>query len=332
MKRSVCVCSGLMLAWSLAALAPALASEPHSTKRHKHSHSAAAKPRHTDAPANVALPKIDQIMQVMIVRSSEPGCEPGCAEWISAQGTIDSTTPARFRQVLSQLGQRKLPVLIDSLGGTVDDSLKIGRMIRAKGLDVVVTKTLLEPCASFDRICGKLKLQGVARGLPQARLSKCASACAFVLAAGTRRYVGPYTFVGVHQAVAFQKRWKILRKYRVETIRSFGVPIETRKTLISEQKLDERITKTNNPKAERDKISAYFSEMGIAPSIMPLVNSATPDNIHVLTLTELKSTHLATDFVQGETLLLGAAADAPGPVTTTSPTEIWRKMPARAQP
>ena len=134
--------------------------------------SASAKKPQTATPANIP-------MKVMIVRSADAGCEPQCAEWISAQGMIDGDTLAQFKKVLKALGPRKLPILIDSGGGVVDDSLAIGRLIRSKNLDVVVTKTVLEPCSKTDRECPGSK--GEVRGRPVAKLSKCASSCAFIL-------------------------------------------------------------------------------------------------------------------------------------------------------
>jgi hypothetical protein len=32
-------------------------------------------------------------MRIVVVRSSQPGCEPKCAEWISAEGDIVLATP-----------------------------------------------------------------------------------------------------------------------------------------------------------------------------------------------------------------------------------------------
>ena len=99
-----------------------------------------------------------------IVRLAEPGCEPNCIEWIAAQGRIDTTTPAEFKRVLGKLGRRKLPILIDSTGGAVDEGIAIGRLVRAKGLDVVVTKTVLTPCEATDQECRKLRARGVELG------------------------------------------------------------------------------------------------------------------------------------------------------------------------
>jgi len=67
-----------------------------------------------------ALLKGMKPMQVRIVRSAASGCEPDCAEWISAEGDIVDATPAAFEQVFRKLGKRRLPVLIHSGGGSVN--------------------------------------------------------------------------------------------------------------------------------------------------------------------------------------------------------------------
>ena len=270
-------------------------------------------------------PKPEPSMTFQFVRSAEPGCEPDCPEWIAAQGKIDDETLPRFKRMLAKLGTRRLPILIDSTGGAVDGSLAVGRLIRAKGFDVAVTKTVLQPCAPEDDACRRLKAKGVALGLPEARISKCASACVFVLAGGNRRHVGVWTVVGVHQL--HKVVTQVLRKYRVETRREFGVPVETRRTLISEKKLSEQTVQTKSNDKAYDKVRKFWTEMGIDPSIMPLLMSAESNSIHWLTRAELKSTNIATDFNNGEQLLLKAPASTPPPFFPTA-----RPAPPSSQP
>ena len=74
-------------------------------------------------------------MAFAVVRSAEPGCEPTCPEWISAEGAIVAATPARLKSLLKTLGGRKLPIVIWSPGGDVDAALALGRMIRQRKLD-----------------------------------------------------------------------------------------------------------------------------------------------------------------------------------------------------
>ncbi len=247
-------------------------------------------------------------MKVRLVRSSEPGCEPDCPEWISAQGQIDHSTPAEFRRVLARIGNRKLPILIDSIGGSVDPSLVVGRMIRAKGLDVVVTKTVLTPCDPREAACRSLKAKGVEPGRPEARISRCASSCAFILAGGVRRYVGAWTVVGLHEIKSIATRRLIRQHYRLEPRYAWGVPVEPRKTIVKEEVL--RVDTREGPADEKtyDRIRAYFAEMGVGDSIMPILRSTPNSSIRWVRIAELKATGLATDFLNGEQLLMPAVA------------------------
>ena len=243
-------------------------------------------------------------MQVVIARSTAAGCEPQCMEWISAQGAIDGSTPQQFKKVLNTIGKRKLPIVIDSPGGSVDEALAIGRMIRAKGLDVIVTKTLFKPCEKTDTACTKLKVRSIHLATPMSRLSKCASSCAFILAAGTRRYVGASTYVGLHQIASFSINTKVLRTYRITTRIQYGVPVQLQKSLISEKKIAETKEAKPTSDATYSRITAYFVEMGISDTVMPILMSAPHSGIRWLRNAELTSTRLATDFLTGEQMLL----------------------------
>jgi hypothetical protein len=114
-------------------------------------------------------------MRIVVVRSSQPGCEPKCAEWISAEGDIVLATAEQLRKIVNSLGGRKLPILIHSGGGLIHQAKLMGFLIRAHGLDVAVARTV------FD------------------------------LAGGVRRFVGPDALVGVRNFIlppAVVERWR----------------------------------------------------------------------------------------------------------------------------
>ncbi len=234
-------------------------------------------------------------MKVVLVTSSAEGCRPTCSEWIAAQGMIDSDTLPQFKKVLRALGSKKVPILIDSGGGVVDESLAIGRLIRAKELDVVVSKTTVLKCEDGAPGCKGGKSQGPVIGMPVARLSKCASSCAFILAAGKRRIVGPMAFVGVHQVKTLRTTAQIQQKFRIEKQTVWGIPTETRRTLISEKLVNQRTTEAKTPDSAYAKIAKYFEEMGVHEPIMPILKSTPNSSIHWLTRSELKATAMATD-------------------------------------
>lgn len=257
------------------------------------------------------IPTSGPPMVVQIVRSSDAGCEPSCAEWISAQGRIDASTPRQFKKVLAKLGNRKLPVLVDSAGGTVDEALAVGRLIRSKGLDVAVSKTEPAGCAAAEDVCRTAKTKGVVFGKARSRAARCASSCAFLLAGGKRRLVGQMAFAGVHQLTTYETRVKVLRTYRIETRTEWGIPVATRKTLVSEKKIAEKTTQTPTTQGMYEKVRKYFAEMGVGEPMMALLLATPSSSIHWLTRAELKQTGLATDFIDGEELLTPSAGATP---------------------
>jgi len=269
---------------------------------------AAAPPKKSVAPAG------EPAMQVYVVRGAHAGCEPQCPQWIAAQGRIVSGTAEKFRKVLRDLGDRKLPIFIDSLGGSIVESFAIGRLIRAKDLAVAVTGTTFTPCAPKELACRKSKAGGELRGLAQPHMSKCASACVFVLAGGTRRLVGKGAAVGVHQGI------KIQRMYLVSKQRASDGSIKTTKTLAWEGKGSvDRKTNADTRK--------YLAEMGISDVLMSLIESTPHESIRRLEAWELQATRLATEYLNGEQLITGT----PAPPLPRSP-EPWAIKPPAPNP
>jgi hypothetical protein len=139
-------------------------------------------------------------MQFAIVRKTISTCEPQCPEWVSASGTIVQNTPAQLQQILKKMGERRLPVVIDSNGGDVNAAMAMGRMIRTRGLDVTVGKTRFEGCVPADKKCKPDKYKdGVYSGYAYPYGAYCLSACPYVVAGGGKRLVGPWAMIGVHQ-------------------------------------------------------------------------------------------------------------------------------------
>jgi hypothetical protein len=235
-----------------------------------------------------ALPQ--EPMQIRIVRSAQPGCEPDCPEWIAAQGRIDAGALRQFKGVMRRLGARKAPVFIHSFGGSVRDAIAIGRLLRGKGLDVAVVQTLFIPCVQADEACRKREGKGTFQGLPQ-MFSVCASACTFVLAAGVQRFAGPWARVGVHQMKSFKTYAKLWRTYRVTAHPDGSVS----RTLVSEKKISETTVETQTTRSNYNEIRRYFTEMGIGKEVMPLIEATPPASMHWLTRDELRLTALATD-------------------------------------
>ena len=251
--------------------------------------------------------------KIKLVRLADPACEPSCPEWVAIEGKIEPGSVDTLKEVLKDTGKRKLPVFVDSGGGSVNDAMAMGRLIRARGLDVVVTRTELVPCGRDDTACKGRVGNGRALGRVHAAGAICASSCGFLLASGVHRYVGASTLVGVHQITSFQTYQKVYRQYEVQRAYRGGKIVEVDRRVVSETFGARKTVQTATGDDTYVKIRKYFTEMGIDDAIMPMLISAPPKGMHWLTAGELKATSVMTDAEDGEQLLArgGVARVAP---------------------
>ena len=126
-------------------------------------------------------------------------CAPNCRVWISAVGYITADTPREFESFAKDPNVRGAVLVLDSDGGSVLGTLTLGRAIR--GLDMITTigKTTLLPAAAGGDRRATLTPNG-----------NCESMCAFLLLAGSHRYVPPQARVLVHQIWLGKKRKQAL--------------------------------------------------------------------------------------------------------------------------
>jgi hypothetical protein len=115
-------------------------------------------------------------------------CRTECRVWISATGYITGNTAHEFEAFANGSNTRGAVLVLDSEGGSVLGTLELGRAIRNLNIVTTVGKTMpLPPSADGDR-----------RALLSPNGS-CQSMCAFLLLAGSRRYVPAQAHVQVHQ-------------------------------------------------------------------------------------------------------------------------------------
>ena len=72
----------------------------------------------------------------------------------------------------------------------------MGFLIRARGLDVAVARTVFDPCSSTSGGCKQGTWSGPL-GEPDQQSAFCNTTCTFVLAGGVHRFVGAEARVGV---------------------------------------------------------------------------------------------------------------------------------------
>jgi hypothetical protein len=266
----------------------------------------------------------DTGLVVTVVRSAEPGCEPTCFEWIAAEGSIDQRAPVRLKRALSRIGKRKLPIVIDSPGGTVDDAIALGKLVRQRQLDVIVGRTELVTCAPDDAPCRALQRRGVRLGRPSVEVAKCASSCPFILAGGVRRAVGVGAVVGVHQAATYRVMTRVERTYRVVPRYQWGFRVGTTRQLVAERPISRTVTPTETSQRTYDRIQAHFVAMGVSRDVMKPMIETPNARMRWLTGEEARGYNLVTDRLTAREYAaryaaLSAAAAGPGPAAAPVP-------------
>lgn len=117
---------------------------------------------------------------------AEAACTQDCAGWIGAVGIISAETPAKFEEFATGRNLKGATVVLDSSGGSVLDSIALGRRWRGLGLRTTVGIVVEKEMAG-----------GMARDVvPDAY---CESMCVFLLLAGNTRTVPDGARVRVHQ-------------------------------------------------------------------------------------------------------------------------------------
>ncbi len=122
-------------------------------------------------------------------------CGSNCRVWISAVGYITADTPREFENFAKDPNTRGAVLVLDSDGGSVLGTLALGRAIRSLDMVTTVGKTVALPANGRDGSRATLS--------PNA---SCESMCAFLLLAGSQRYVPPQAHVLVHQIWLGKKR------------------------------------------------------------------------------------------------------------------------------
>jgi len=113
-------------------------------------------------------------------------CQPNCRGWVSAVGIVTPDTPADFDDFARGRQLGGATIVLDSLGGSVNDSIALGR--RWRDLGALTTVGI-----GFET--------NTAQGAPanMAPAAYCESMCVFLLLAGKTRYVPETAHVRVHQ-------------------------------------------------------------------------------------------------------------------------------------
>jgi hypothetical protein len=110
-------------------------------------------------------------------------CQPNCRGWVSAVGIVTPDTPGDFDEFARGRQLGGATIVLDSLGGSVNDSIALGRRWRDLGALTTV---------------GIGVKTNTAQGAPanMAPAAYCESMCVFLLLSGKTRYVPDRPYSG----------------------------------------------------------------------------------------------------------------------------------------
>ena len=120
------------------------------------------------------------------MRFSWIACQPNCRGWVSAVGIVTADSPKDFDEFARGRQLGGATIVLDSSGGSVNDSIALGRRWRSLGALTTVGTSVQTRTAQGDR----------ASVAPEAY---CESMCVFLLLSGKTRYVPDAAHVRVHQ-------------------------------------------------------------------------------------------------------------------------------------
>jgi hypothetical protein len=199
------------------------------------------------------------------MRFSWVACQPNCRGWVSAVGIVTADSPRDFDEFARGRQLGGATIVLDSSGGSVNDSIALGRRWRNLGALTTVGISVQTQTAQGDR----------ASVAPEAY---CESMCVFLLLSGKTRYVPETAHVRVHQ---------IWMGDRADDAKAASYSAQ-----------DMMIV-------ERDigRLAKYTFDMGGAGDLLSLSLNVPPwEDLHELSPTELRLTNLVTTDAVAEVL------------------------------
>jgi hypothetical protein len=142
-----------------------------------------ALPGSVTTPVNTAKANSTLEERKLPMRFNWVACEPNCRGWVSAVGIVTSDSPREFDEFAKGRDLAGATIVLDSSGGSVNDSIALGR--RFRGLGALTTVGI-----SVRRDSARPSVA------PEAY---CESMCVFLLLSGKTRYVPEAARIRVHQ-------------------------------------------------------------------------------------------------------------------------------------
>ncbi|WP_352966129.1 hypothetical protein [Mesorhizobium sp. M1312] len=276
------------------------------------------------ANTETSAPDLGPTMRFVVIRSSAPGCEPTCPEWISAEGSIEAGTPALLKRALKGLGGRKLPIVVNSPGGNVDAALQIGRMIRKNRLDIAVGATMFYGCEPQMKNCRANDGKGATYfGFTYASGAICNSACPLMFAGGIRRVAGQWAYLGVHQITTTYIQTKLQYRTTYRVVR--GKKKILSKKVVGRKNAGSYKTYEMSKSVEK-RLAAYLKEMGVDHGVLDVMKATPASDIRQIKSGDMLAMKLVTSLDSVDILTEAAICRRrPAPANC-------REIPANAKP
>jgi hypothetical protein len=217
------------------------------------------------------------------MRFSWVACQPNCRGWVSAVGVVTADSPRDFDEFARGRQLGGATIVLDSSGGSVNDSIALGRRWRSLGALTTVGTSVQTQTA-----------QGIRASVsPEAY---CESMCVFLLLSGRTRYVPETAHVRVHQ---------IWMGDRADDAKAASYSAQD--LMIVERDIG--------------RLAKYTFDMGGAGDLLSLSLNVPPwEDLHELSLEELRLTNLVTTDAVAEVLLQTPADSAVVPLPVAAQT------------
>jgi hypothetical protein len=184
-------------------------------------------------------------------------CGQNCRGWVSAVGIVTADSPQDFEDFARGRDLTGATVVLDSSGGSVNDSITLGRRFRALGMLTTVGISTATRAGRGDRAS-------------VAPAAYCESMCVFLLLSGKTRYVPDGAHVRVHQ---------IWMGDRADDARAASYTAQD--LMIVERDIG--------------RLAKFTFDMGGAGDLLSLALNVPPwEDLHELSRNELRLTHLVT--------------------------------------
>lgn len=243
-------------------------------------------------------------MEFLLVHGDMPTCraDDGCPDWISAEGQITADSPGKLQKLLKRLGNRKLPIVVNSPGGDVRAAMNMADIIRKRKLAIAVGRTRSRDCSYAEPLCAAARAKdGSVRGTAFSAGAICFSACPLFFAGGVERVSSPFAFLGVHQITTTYSEVRVQYRTEYETING-------KRKVLSRQEVGRKFVgkydTTKLDKRQRARLVGFLGKMGIDGSLVDLMLGTEPVSIHVISQMDALRLGLTTELAAADQLVM----------------------------